>query len=116
MSEELSEWDRFILRHQNPGNLFIHFISWLMFFGGPLLAIWKWNFWYLGLFFTSGWMGAFGHFVFKDSGVSLKEATSSAMVPVYVTRMLWSLLKGDYWSQVERARKIAVAQGLLKEV
>jgi len=112
MNSELTDWETFILRHREPGNLFVHLISWLMFMGGPLLALFTSNAWYLSLFFGSGAVGAFGHFVFKDSGVSLKEATSSKMVPVYVTRMLWSLAQRNYWPQVERAEARAIAMGI----
>jgi hypothetical protein len=113
MIEHLSEWESFILRHRHPGNLFVHFLSWLMFVGGPILAALTKNPWYLLLFFSSGAMGALGHFVFKDSGVSLREATSSVMVPVYVTRMFVALLGGNYWPQVEAAQVKAADLGHL---
>ena len=86
MNSELTDWETFILRHREPGNLFVHLISWLMFMGGPLLALFTSNAWYLSLFFGSGAVGAFGAFLivlakrrltpkttidtFKDAGVT----------------------------------------------
>ena len=115
MMRGLEEWDVFVLRHRNPGNLFVHFVSWLMFFGGPFAAVMTKNPYYLLLFFASGAVGAFGHYCFRDSGVSLKEATSSAKVPVFVTKMFWLLMTRQYWKQVEDARLRALACGYLRE-
>jgi len=115
MTEPLTEWETFILRHQKPGNLAVHFVSWLMFFGGPLIALLTFNPWWLSLFLLSGATGAAGHFIFGDSGVSLREATSNLSVPVFVSRMFWDLLRGKYWSQVQEAQRKAQGLGLIPD-
>lgn len=101
---DLDSWDLFVLRHQSRGNLVVHFVSWLMFFFGPVLALVTWNPWWLIAFLASGLVGAGGHYAFKDSGVSLKEATSSPAVPLYVTVMFYKLARRRYWDDVAAAQ------------
>lgn len=93
---EIDPWDRFVLRHQRPGNLVIHFVSMLCFYGGPALALLAWNPWWLAAFFASGLLGAFGHWAFDDGPVSLREMTSQPEVPGFVVRMFWRMLRGEY--------------------
>jgi len=109
VSEPITSWDLFVLRHAKRGNLILHFVSWLMFFGGPLLALLSWNAWWLTLFLASGAVGAAGHYVFKDSGVSLREATSTPGVPLYVSRMFVLIARGEYAEEVRRARRKVMA-------
>ncbi len=81
-----------------------------MFFGGPLAALVFWNAWLLTPFFASGMVGAFGHYAFKDSGVSLREATVAKEVPYYVLVMFYKIARGTYRRDIENAaRKAACA-------
>lgn len=99
----LTPWDVFVLRHRKPANLAIHAVSFAMFYGGPLAALgagdWRW----MGLFLGSGLVGAFGHWVTGDGGVSVKEASSSPLVVFYVTRMFLRMAQGRYGADIEAA-------------
>lgn len=101
----LSSWDHFVLRHQKPGNLVVHFISMLMFYGGPLLAVWRWDWRWFVPFFLSGILGAIGHYAFGDGGVRVRETTSSPVVPLYVPWMFIRIACRRYHEDTARARR-----------
>lgn len=103
-AEPLSPWERFVLRHTKPGNFAVHALSALLFFGMPILALALWTPWPLLGFAISGWVGAAGHRLFDDGGVSLKEATAQPEVPYYVLIMFWRLATGGYAEELRRAR------------
>ena len=98
-------WDLFVVRHTHPGNLAVHALSALLFFGTPPLALLLWTPWPLLGFAASGLVGAAGHAVFRDGGVSPREATSQPEVPPWVLWMFWMLLNGTWWPEVEAARE-----------
>ena len=102
---ELTRWDRFVLRHSKPLNLWIHVLSMLMYFVAPLIALATGNYWWLLGPVLSGSVGAFGHWVSRDGGVSLKEATVEVTVPFYVPLVFWKILRGSYFTyDLPRAR------------
>ena len=106
---EATEWDRFVIRHRKPGNLAVHLVSFILFWGGPIAAWALWDARWLIAFFASGPVGALGHFVFRDGRVDLRETTSRPTVVFYVTRMFWRLLRGTYFDDVRAAEaKLAV--------
>lgn len=104
---ELDPWDRFVLRHQKPGNLAVHFVSMLCFYGGPVAALAAGDAWYLAYFFASGLIGGLGHYLFDDGRVDLRELTSRPEVPHYVVVMFWRILRGRYAEDTRRARENA---------
>jgi hypothetical protein len=99
----LTPWDLFVLRHRKPGNLVVHFVSALLFFGTPVAALVLMQPWLLEGFFSSGMVGAAGHYVFKDSGVSVREATVATEVPYFVLVMFYKIARGTYAADIERA-------------
>ncbi|MSQ03056.1 MAG: hypothetical protein EXR71_14405 [Myxococcales bacterium] len=99
----LTPWDLFVLRHRRPLNLWIHAVSFGMFYGGPLAAVATRNPWWIVLFLASGGVGAFGHWVSRDGGVSVREATSSPWVVFYVTRMFYRIALGRYRGDIAAA-------------
>ena len=105
MTPRHPRWSRFGLRHRHPGNLAVHAVSAVLFWVFPWISLatgdWRWL---LG-FAVSGVVGASGHYLFGDGGVSLREATSQPEVPWYVLRMFWRLATGRY------AEDIAAAEG-----
>jgi len=104
----LSPWDLFVLRHRKTGNLWVHLLSFVVFWGGLAAALALWNPGGLLVFAASGPIGAAGHYIFDDGGVSLHEATSSPMVVFYVTVMFYRIARGRY------AADIAAADARLK--
>ena len=103
--EPLSNWERFVIRHSKRSNLRIHFVSFLMFWGGLFIPLIVGDYRWLGLFFISGLMGAFGHWVTGDGTVSPKEATRDPQVVFFVTLMFLKIAKGTYFREVEEAKK-----------
>ncbi|HVJ92709.1 MAG TPA: hypothetical protein VM580_23070 [Labilithrix sp.] len=100
---ELTPWDRFVLRHRRPGNLVVHFVSAILFFGSPLAALVFKQPWLLLGFFSSGLLGAAGHHVFADGVVSVREATVATEVPYFVLVMFYKIARGTYATDIERA-------------
>lgn len=96
LNHNLTNWDIFVLRHRKPLNWVIHFISLLCFYLSPPAALITHRWEYLVLFFGSGALGAFGHFISGDGGVSLRETTSTPRVVLFVPIMFFRILSGRY--------------------
>ncbi len=105
----MTPWQHFVLRHTKPGNLAVHALSAVCFFGGPPMALITWNPWWLAPFLVSGLIGAAGHHLFDDGGVNAREATSQPEVPGYVLIMFWMLARGQWWNEVEGVRSAVQA-------
>ncbi|MBI5201372.1 MAG: hypothetical protein HY925_07285 [Elusimicrobia bacterium] len=105
----MSRWDYFVLRHQKPGNLAIHFVSMLCFYGGPVAALAARDARWLGFFFVSGLIGGFGPWYFEDGRVDFRELTSRPEVPHYVVVMFWLLSQGRWAEETRLARERALA-------
>jgi hypothetical protein len=101
--DDLSSWDTFVLRHKLPLNLGIHFLSFVVYYGGPVAALIFHNPWYLLGLPLSGMIGAFGHFVSGDGGVKVQEATFSPQVVFYVTVMFYKIARGRYGRDIAKA-------------
>lgn len=102
----LPRWPAFVLRHRHPGNLVVHAISAVLFWGFPWIALVTGDpRWWIG-FLVSGVVGAAGHYVFADGGVSLREATSQPEVPWYVLRMFWRIARRRYAEDVAHAEAL----------
>lgn len=108
---DLTAWERFVLRHTRPGNLAIHFVSMLLYFGSPLVALLLWSPWPLVGFVVSGVVGTSGHYLFRDGSVSVRESTARPEVPYYVVVMFWKIARGEYGREIAAARAKAEARG-----
>lgn len=109
-AEPITAWDQFVLRHTKPGNLAVHFVSAVMFYGAPVAAVLTWDPWWLAAFALSGVVGAAGHYLFDDGGVSVREATFTPAVPFFVGIMFFKLASGTYADDLATARS-KVASG-----
>lgn len=101
---KLSPWEFFVLRHTKPGNLVVHFVSFLMFWGGLAAAFVRREPLWLIPFFLSGIFAAPAHWYFDDGGINLFEASGSVRVVTYVAVMFWMLARGTWWPEVEACR------------
>jgi hypothetical protein len=105
MEHALTSWDLFVLRHTKPANLRVHVVSVAMFWGGPLAALFLWELWPLVFLVLSGGVAGIGHKVTRDSGVNLREVTSSPFVVFYASKLVGLYLTGSYGAHLERARE-----------
>lgn len=107
-------WQAFVVRHRDPRNLRIHFVSMWMYLVGCAAFCWvlatehRFDVAWFALWCASGPMGAFGHWWTGDGGVSVREATHDPLVPLFVFRMFWHLARGTYGDEIDRA-DVAVA-------
>ncbi len=98
-SRDLTDWDLFVMRHRSLPNVAVHFVSFLLFWLSPVLALAVNPLWWVG-FFSSGLVGAFGHYVFKDGRVDAREATSSLQVVRFSSLMAFSFLRGRWPAEI----------------
>ncbi|MBL7546162.1 MAG: hypothetical protein JNL11_20245 [Bdellovibrionaceae bacterium] len=102
--DALENWDLFVLRHQQKANIRIHFISFLMFWLGPILALAIHPIYWV-LFFLSGMVGVAGHYFCKDGTVDRKEATSSVEVVVFSSLMAILFVSQSYDQEIVRVKR-----------
>jgi len=104
LREALSPWEFFVLRHTKRGNLIVHFLSFVVYWASPTLALstgdWRWL---IGLP-LSGIIAAPAHYIFDDGGISVREATFSPSVVMFVTIMFWRIARGLYGEDIAKAR------------
>ncbi|MCG8671704.1 MAG: hypothetical protein MI867_20030 [Pseudomonadales bacterium] len=105
------EWARFVMRHMCPTNFFYHFLSVVLFWGGPILFFITFDWYYWILFFISGGVGSIGHIIGSDPGIDVREATSSPTAAMMATYMVFRVLVGKYEKDVERAKAFYASSG-----
>jgi hypothetical protein len=98
----LEDWDLFVLRHRNYPNICTHILSFALFWFTPVLAITVSPWWWVG-FFSSGFVGTAGHYIFRDGVVDFREATSRWQVVYYSSCMILLFLSGTYASEIKTA-------------
>lgn len=103
-NDSLENWDLFVLRHQQLSNVLVHFVSFLMFWLGPVLGILVHPLYWI-LFFTSGMVGVAGHYFLKDGTVDRKEATSSVEVVVFSSLMAVLFVTNSYSKEIDRVKR-----------
>jgi len=94
----------FVLRHQQLANVLVHFVSFLMFWLGPILGLFVHPLFWL-MFFLSGMVGVAGHYFLKDGTVDRKEATSSVEVVVFSSLMAILFVSNSYQQEIERVKQ-----------
>lgn len=101
----LNSWDSFVLGHTHPVNIAGHFISFLMFWGFPTLALVTWNPWWLLAWCASGFVGIFSHYISGEGDVNYVYENTSPFVSMYVSVMFVKILRRTYATDVETARR-----------
>ena len=96
----MTAWEAFALRHHSRGNLWMHLVSFIAFWGGLVMALVTWQPWWLAVWACSGTIGTAGHYLFDDGSVSVKEAAFSPAVPFYVGIMFVRIARGTYFDEV----------------
>ena len=100
----LNPWDSFVLGHTNPVNIAGHFVSFLMFWGCPAMALITWNPWWLLAWCTSGFIGIFSHYISGEGDVKYFYENTSPFVSMYVSVMFYKIACRTYASDISDAR------------
>ncbi len=102
--EGLSEWEYFVWRHKNTGNLIIHFISFVSSFVFIVLSIYLKNYWLLLGVLPSQYIGFLGHVFFKEGGARNKDFISP-MTTIYLSKIFYLIAINKYKHEVSLVEK-----------
>jgi N-acyl-D-aspartate/D-glutamate deacylase len=95
-------WDIFILKHQNPINIALHFLGVIIFYGVLALAVALGNPWLLLMLPLSQLVGLIGHYFFERSHIDLQDAIFSFRASRCLNKMFLYILTGKYRREIER--------------
>jgi N-acyl-D-aspartate/D-glutamate deacylase len=98
-------WDIFVMKHQHPANLALHFAGVVIFYGLMALALLTRQWWLLLLLPLSQAVGLLGHYFFERSHIDLQDAVFSVRASRCLNRMFLRLLTGQYANDIRRANE-----------
>jgi N-acyl-D-aspartate/D-glutamate deacylase len=109
-------WDVFVLKHQHPGNIAMHMLGVIIFYGFLLIAAvsrdWRW----LLALPLSQIVGLIGHFLFERTYIDGKDAIFSVRASRCLNRMFIRVLMGHYKEDLQNVRsRLANFQARLQE-
>jgi N-acyl-D-aspartate/D-glutamate deacylase len=96
-------WEIFVMKHQHPANLALHFAGVIVFYGLIGLALVTGNWWLLWLLPLSQTVGLAGHYFFERSHIDLQDAVFSVRASRCLNRMFLRLLTGKYADDIKQA-------------
>jgi hypothetical protein len=96
-------WDVFVMKHQHPANLALHFVGVIVFYGLIALAVATGDWRLLALLPLSQAVGLAGHYFFERSHIDLQDAIFSVRASRCLNRLFLRLLAGKYAGDVRRA-------------
>ena len=104
-------WDIFVLKHQHPLNIALHFVGIIIFYGLLLIA-WQLHQPFLLLALPlSQLTGLLGHFLFERSHIDLQDAIFSWRASLCLGYLLWQVITGKYAQDIEsRLEQIRIYQ------
>lgn len=98
-------WDIFVFKHQRTGNVLIHCAAVLIMYCTPVTVVLTGNWWWLLLVPLSQAVGLAGHALYERSHVDIRDLVFSRRASRCLNRMFFSVLRGRYWSEIERVRE-----------
>lgn len=115
--EGLTEWEFFVIRHQETGNLLFHLASWLLWIVALAASIitlrWEW----MVAFLVSPWVGVAGHYIYRDGLVRSRDFIRPQTL-IYLTVIFIMVLRRTYKTEslrvIAKTRKLGHAH-LLKD-
>lgn len=93
-------WEIFVLKHRHPANLAFHWVSFMMLYGSPILALATWNAWWLFCVPLSSVVGVIGHCLFEDSSVDFRDTVYNPQTMRCLNRMFYRMATGRYAQDV----------------
>ncbi len=97
-------WSVFVLKHQDPRNIFLHFSGVILMTGLPLWAFVAHSWIPLLLWPLSQSIGLIGHKFFEPSPIVSRDAIFSLRATFSLYRMFFELLRGRYFKIVNSSR------------
>ena len=97
-------WDIFVLKHQNPWNVFFHMLGVVEYYGVLVLAAWTQNLKWCLLLPLSQMIGLLGHRLFERSHIDQQDAVFSFRATFALNRMFWRVVTGKYGQDLTHAR------------
>jgi hypothetical protein len=91
----LTEWEYFVLRHQTPGNLALHAVSWIASNATAVAFVVTRNWWWLAAFAVTPAIGVAGHYIDRDGLVRSRDFVRP-QTHFYVGRILLLWFTGRY--------------------
>ena len=113
----LTEWEFFVIRHQEKGNLLFHLASWVLWIVALTASIitlrWEWAV----AFLVSPWVGVAGHYIYRDGLVRSRDFIRPQTL-IYLTIIFGMILRRSYATESQRVIEKARVLGhlhLIKE-
>jgi N-acyl-D-aspartate/D-glutamate deacylase len=104
-------WDVFVLKHQRLGNVALHVLGVILFYGLLALAAATRNAWWLLALPASQLVGLIGHAVFEQTPIDLQDAVFSMRASRCLNRMFFRIVTGRYGADIrERRQRLAEAR------
>ena len=97
-------WDVFVFKHQRGGNVLLHCVAVLMMYCSVAAVVATLNPWWLLLVPLSQATGLAGHWLFERTHVDSRDVVFSWRASRSLNRMFIAVVRGRYWSEVERVR------------
>jgi N-acyl-D-aspartate/D-glutamate deacylase len=105
-------WDIFVMKHQHPANIALHFVGVILFYGLVALAVLTRHWWLLLLLPLSQAVGLLGHYFFERSHIDLQDAVFSMRASRCLNRMFLRLITGKYTDDIRQANEALKAYQL----
>lgn len=97
-------WDVFVMKHQDPRNVFMHAIGVVLFYGPVMAAAltrdWRW----LLMTPTSQAVGLLGHHLFERTPIDPSDAVFTVRASACLNRMFLRLLMGRYFGDARAVK------------
>jgi hypothetical protein len=99
-----SYWDIFLLKHQNPVNIWLHVFAMFFLYGVILAAVLTQKWQLLFLVPLSPISGLFAHNYFEPTHVDFEDAIFSPRAFVCLNKMMVRAVTGSYWRELARVK------------
>ncbi len=97
-------WILFCGHHTDPGNVALHLLAWVAFWGGLLLGLVHLDPAWLLLSLAAGPLCHLGHFLFEKEDSGPGRPMLLELIPFHVGRMVLRTLTGRYVEDIAEAR------------
>jgi hypothetical protein len=97
-------WTVFLLKHQQPANVAMHCVAFILMYAIAALALYKQNLWLLLLMPLSQATGLLGHWLFERTPIDQRDTIFSWRALASLHLMFFCVLTGKYLDELARAQ------------